>query len=129
MTDLAKIWSKFAAKDLKSAKLLFKGKAYENGILHCHQALEKQMKGVIVSQGGTMRKTHDLPALLNDTGLQFPEEVLRFVQDLNAYYQPSRYPDTALDTPLVFNRKTADRFMKLTETTIKWLRYHNKQEK
>ena len=44
-------------------------------------------------------------------------------------YNQKGTPDTALDTPLVFNRKTADRFMKLTETTIKWLRYHNKQEK
>lgn len=127
--DLIKAWSKFSAKDLKSAKILFQGKAYDTGIWHCHQALEKQLKSVMVNQGKPIHKTHDLPALLNDTGLKFPDEILRFTEDLNAYYQPSRYPDTALTNPLVFNRKTADKFIKLTETTIKWLRYHNKQEK
>ena len=127
--DFAKIWFEFGNNDLATAKILFKNKAYETTILHCHQALEKHLKGGIVAQGGEVKKTHDLPALLQATGLEFPSSLLTAIEDLNAYYQPSRYPDTAMVSSLRFDRKTAATFLKTTEAVIKWLHYHNKPNK
>lgn len=109
--------------DLHNAEILFKNKSYEGAIWHCHQSMEKYLKGALSSGGKIVRKTHDLPALLTDTDFHFPREILDFTQELNAYYQPSRYPDTALINPLSYDRKTASRFLKLTNSTIKWLQY------
>lgn len=129
MMEIVQKWFEFAEDDLKNAEILFKNKAYQGCIWHCHQALEKYLKGVLVKLGKSIRKTHDLPALLNDTDLSFPKDILKFIQELNAYYQPSRYPDTALVNPLTYNRATADKMLKLTKTLIKWLQFQTKQNK
>ncbi|MDP3697490.1 MAG: HEPN domain-containing protein [Candidatus Taylorbacteria bacterium] len=126
MKEITKKWFEFAESDLKNAEILFKNKSYEGCIWHCHQALEKYMKGVLVEIGKPIRKTHDLPSLLNDTNPDFPKDILEFVQELNAYYQPSRYPDTALVNPLSYNRATANKLLKLTKTLIKWLQFQTK---
>ena len=129
MKEITKKWFEFADKDLKNAKILFKNKSYEGCIWHCHQALEKYLKGTIVESEKLLRKTHDLATLLKDTGLNFPKNILQFSEELNAYYQPSRYPDTALINPLSYKRPTADKFLKLTEITIKWLKFQLRQKK
>ena len=129
MNNLSKKWFEFARMDFHNAEILFRGRSYEGAIWHCHQSMEKYLKGTLSSIGKTVRKTHDLPALLTDSVLHFPKEILDFVQELNAYYQPSRYPDTALINRLSYDRKTASRFLKLTKSTIQWLQYqlnHNK---
>ncbi len=129
MNNLSKKWFEFARMDFHNAEILFKNRSYEGTIWHCHQSMEKYLKGTLSSIGKTVRKTHDLPALLTDSAFHFPKEILDFVQELNAYYQPSRYPDTALINPLSYDRKTASRFLKLTKSTIRWLQYqlnHNK---
>lgn len=129
MKKLTQKWFEFARKDLRDAKILFKNKSYQGCIWHCHQALEKYLKGAILQLGKSVRKTHDLPTLLKDTRIKFSKNILNFVQELNAYYQPSRYPDTALVTKLSYSRKVANRLLKLTETTIRWLELQLKQKK
>lgn len=126
---IVKKWFDFANRDLQNAEILFKNKSYEGCVLNCHQALEKYLKGVILEMNKSIRKTHDLPTLLNDTGFNFPKEILDFVQELNAYYQPSRYPDTALIDSLSYKRLTVSNFLKLSKTTIQWLQFQTKQKK
>lgn len=126
MEEITKKWFEFAESDFKNAEILFKNKSYEGCIWHCHQALEKYMKGLLIALGRSVRKTHDLPSLLNDLNLNFPKDILEFIQELNAYYQPSRYPDTALVNPLSYNRATAVKLLKLTKTVIKWIKFQNK---
>src|SRR3989338_8730839 len=121
MINASQHWFEFAENDLRDAEILFKNKSYQGCIWHCHQAIEKHLKGTIASQERPIRKTHDLPALLKDSGLKLPKSILNFAEELNAYYQPARYPDTALDSPLAYKRTSANKFLKLTKETIKWL--------
>ena len=123
MKKITQKWFEFAGNDLRNAEILFKNKSYEGAIWHCHQAVEKYLKGVLIEIDKLVSKTHDLPSLLVEVGFGAPKEILNFIQDLNAYYQPSRYPDTALLNPLSYDRKTANNFLKLTKIIIKWLRY------
>lgn len=129
MSEIVDKWFEFGDNDLKNAEILFENKAYEGSIWHCHQALEKYFKGVIVKLDKSVRRTHDLPTLLNDTGFDFPSDILDFTHELNAYYQPSRYPDTALLNKLSYERATANRFLKMTKTIIKWLKFQIQQKK
>lgn len=63
---LAKEWILKSRNDLKSAEILFK----ENGptdslCFHCHQAVEKILKGFLVFNRREFPKVHDLIHLLN----------------------------------------------------------------
>ncbi len=129
MNNLSKKWFEFSRNDLRNAEILFKNRAYEGAIWHCHQSVEKYIKGALSSIGKAVRKTHDLPALLSDSAFRFPKEILDFVQELNAYYQPSRYPDTALINPLSYDRKTVSRLLKLTKSMIQWLQHQLNRNK
>lgn len=129
MTNASEHWFEFAKNDLRDAKILFKNKSYQGAIWHCHQALEKHLKGTLSQRLLKIRKTHDIPTLLKDTGLKFPKSILNFAEELNGYYQPARYPDTALDSPLSYKRISADKLLKLTKETIKWLNFHNHKPK
>ena len=127
--DPVKEWFKYAASDFQAAETLFRAKLYQQSIWNCHQALEKHLKGILVAQGKVVRKTHDLLTLRNDTGLAVPEEIQFFLHDVNAYYQPSRYPDAALVSHLAYTRSKTRQLLRLTELTIKWIRFHSKQKK
>lgn len=119
-TEAVQKWLVFAKANHKDAQILFRGKSYQGAILSCHQALEKYLKAVAVSRGLRVQKSHDLPSLLKATGLIAPDNIVTFLAELNAYYNPARYPDAMPGPPLLFTRKTAAVFLKLTKITILW---------
>lgn len=122
-------WLDFAKEDLKTAEILFNSKSYKNCIYHCHQAIEKFLKANIIARGKRFRKTHDLPDLLKESEVKYTKEILEFIHELNSYYNPVRYPDTVLASPLKYDRKTAQRLLKLTKNISKWLLFHLNQKK
>lgn len=86
MKKVTKKWVEFAKQDLKDAEILFKYKRYLGCIYHCHQAIEKFLKAVMVEEGKTFPKTHDLLDLLKQSGVKYTKEILKFIQELNPYY-------------------------------------------
>lgn len=129
MKKITKKWFEYAAADFKAAKILFQKGVYEQGIYHCHQSLEKYLKALVVEKGVFLRKTHDLVALTQDAKSNLPQELKDFISEINPYYQPARYPDTSILLKIRYTKTTAKKFLKLTETTIKWLLFQFKQEK
>jgi|SRR3989338_5446778 len=121
-TQSVKKWLKFADASHKDAQILFRGKAYQGAILSCHQALEKYLKATAVAKDTRVLKTHDLPSLAKATGLKTPAEITDFLAELNAYYNPTRYPDAVPGPALKFNRQTAAQFLKISKVTIAWLK-------
>lgn len=81
--------------------------------------MEKYLKAAILEKDKIFPKIHDLPELLQITNLQFSEDIREFIQELDSYYNPSRYPDVAPD--YTYDRTTAKRFLKLTKKIIKWI--------
>lgn len=129
MKKITKKWVEFAKEDLKAAEILFSSKSYRNCIYHCHQAIEKLLKAMIIEKGKHFRKTHDLPDLLKKSEAKYTKEILQFIQELNPYYNPIRYPDTALAPPLNYNRKTTQKLFKSTKDMSKWLLFQINQKK
>lgn len=120
-------WLEFAKRDLKDAEILFKSKRYFGSVYHCHQAIEKSLKAILVEREKEIPKTHDLLDLLNQTELSYPKEILEFLQKLNPYYTPIRYPDVPEAASLELRYQIAKEILKLTQETIKWLKSHLNQ--
>lgn len=93
---LAKEWIDRAFSDLKYA---YAGEK-ETGQHHvtcylCHQAVEKNLKGLIVLEGGTPKKTHHLGLLVSEVAKHYPAflDLRQNIRKLDKFYIPARYPD------------------------------------
>ncbi len=120
--ELIKEWVKFAENDLKDAEILFDQKSYQNSSWHCHQAIEKILKAIILKQEKRIRKIHDLIELLRETGIKLPEELQSFLEELNLYYLPPRYPDFAEQMKGIYRSKNIKKVLKLTKPLFQWLK-------
>lgn len=97
MDVITKKWFDYAKADLEAAEILMKHPksswSYQLAVLHCHQAIEKLLKTVIVSKGKEVYKIHDIVKLAETSKLELPPESQEYLKELNVHYQPSRYPD------------------------------------
>jgi len=126
MKEITKKWLKFAKGDLEGAEILLdsaKGDySYLLAIYHCHQAIEKILKAVIVEKGKEIKKIHDLIVLLGDSELDLPREFQEYIDKLNPYYQPTRYPDIPYKGPtLKYNQEVAQGHLEKTKEIFSWI--------
>lgn len=122
MKKITQKWLEFAKKDIKDAEILFKGRSYEASIWHCHQACEKTLKAIIVEKNIRLRKTHDLVGLSEDAKINLPKNISEFIDNLNPYYNPIRYPDVFLESKLAYSRPIAQTILKITKEVSKWIK-------
>ena len=87
-------WVRLAAKDLKRAEHLLDFDDPEGAGYHLQQAVEKYLKGFLLSRGWKLKRIHDLEVLLNDA-LKYEgamEEYRNLCQNVSGYYIIDRYP-------------------------------------
>lgn len=120
MKEMTKEWLKFGQSDLEDAEVLFKNKSYKNSVLHCHQAVEKILKSIIVQKGFLLIRTHDLISLVYKAKLELPKDVVSFIEELNPHYLPAKYPDITFK--FNYNRTKVQKIIKNTEEVFKWLK-------
>ncbi len=92
-------WFRVAEKDLKRVeRALASGEPdIELAAFYLQQSVEKLLKGFLLSKGWTLRRIHDLEALLDDAKAHDPDlEKLRpLLQTITKYYLVERYPLSA----------------------------------
>lgn len=128
MRKITKKWLEFAKQDLKDAEILFNQKSYRGASWHCHQAIEKILKAISVEREKRPRKIHDLIELLKETKLKLPENLMSFLEELNLYYLPPRYPDLYEQMKKIYHPKNIQRVFKLTQNLFKWLKNYLNQK-
>lgn len=89
-------WLKLAGQDLEAAFLLLRSGLHGCSLYHCHQAVEKALKGFLSSQGCEPSKTHDLHELLasckvHNNGFKRFKDVIRVIEP---YANKTRYPES-----------------------------------
>ena len=87
-------WLKKAAEDLARVTRRLDEGDVDDAAFHLQQALEKYLKGFLLLQGWTLKKIHDLEALLDDA-LTYDHQLEDFrplVQQVTGYYLIERYP-------------------------------------
>lgn len=135
--EAAKRWLDFAETDLNSAEILFSsrsGKAdkrrFRLVIWLCHQSIEKILKGIITMQDKFIVPIHDIVKLSQDAGVSLTNEQTEFIDKLNAYYIPPRYPDLRYNKPLPrFTQEAAARYLTETKELFKCLKKFITQKK
>lgn len=87
-------WIEKAERDLRRVARRLKEGDTEDAAFHLQQALEKFLKGFLLSTGWKLKKIHDLEALLDDAVRLVPElETYRALcQQVTGYYLAERYP-------------------------------------
>lgn len=89
-----KDWFRIAEKDFKRAQQLLKLEDPEGAAYNLQQAVEKYVKGFLLSKGWRLKHIHDLEVLLNDA-LRYEaglEEFREICQKITDYYLLNRYP-------------------------------------
>lgn len=80
--------------DLRRVDILLENNDPEGAAFHLQQALEKYLKGYLISKGWKLQKTHDLEDLL-DYAVDFNkgfEGLRELCQEVTEYYMEERYP-------------------------------------
>ena len=87
-------WLNKAAGDLKRVKARLEEGDIEDAAFHLQQAIEKALKGFLLSRGWKLKKIHDLEALLDDAVRYdtFLERYRHLMQQVTGYYLTERYP-------------------------------------
>lgn len=128
MNEITKRWLDFAEQDLKDAQILFDKKSYRSCSWHCHQAIEKVLKAIIIQKDKRPSKIHDLVELLRKTNIKLPESLQTFLEELNLHYLPPRYPDVYQQMKRIYQPKNIQKVLKLTKTLFLWLRNYLNQK-
>ncbi len=89
-----KEWFRIAAKDLQRAARRLAERDTDDAAFHLQQAIEKYLKGYLLSHGWTLRRIHDVEALLSDA-VRYDARLERYralCQQVAGYYIIERYP-------------------------------------
>jgi len=113
-SKLAKEWIIKAQNDLETAKILHREKGPTDSLcFHCQQAIEKLLKGFLVSENIHFEKIHHLWTLAKQCSTK-NKSFLKLEEDfktLDAYYIESRYPSEVV----VYSREEAKKVLKITQ--------------
>jgi len=92
---IVKEWFERGKHDLEVAKITFShGNYYDVVMFLLQQAVEKYLKGFLISRGWKLKKIHDIFILLSEA-VKFNESLsifLDFSKKLTSFYYESRYP-------------------------------------
>lgn len=126
--QILKTWMLFAKSDLDAAKRLFNSPrpnrwTYLLTLWHCHQAIEKMLKMIMLEKGKELIKTHDLPRLLKLSEIDnTSEKYVNLIYNLNNFYLRPRYPDMVYSSFPNLDRKSTKKYLESTNELFLWLK-------
>ena len=114
-------WLDFAEMDFKTAKYLYDNmypKPLEIICYHCQQSIEKLLKGILLSKGVALTKTHDLGLLAERLRniVDFDEKYLDMCDNLTPYGVKIRYPQE-----LFVDENNVSKALEETQELYDWL--------
>ena len=87
-------WVRYAETDLEAAALALEHNLLRISLFHSHEAVEKVLKAIWVeTRNEESEKTHNLPYLANELGIELSETQKEFLRKLYWELIPSRYPE------------------------------------
>ena len=87
-------WFRIAAKDLQRVAKRLAERDTDDAAFRLQQAIEKSLKGYLLSRGWKLRRIHDVEALLSDA-VRYDRGLERYrtlCQHVAGYYIIERYP-------------------------------------
>ena len=87
-------WFLIAAKDLERVTKRLQERDVDDAAFRLQQAIEKYLKGYLLSQGWQLKRTHDVEVLL-DAAVRYERGLERYrplCRQVTGYYLVERYP-------------------------------------
>jgi HEPN domain-containing protein len=118
-----KYWVTVSENDIPVMEHLFDSGDYSYSLFIGHLVLEKILKAHFVkNREESPPRTHDLFKLANLTSIEFSEEQLKFLINVNAFNIEARYPEEKLNFYNLCTKEFAfDNICKIKELFL-WLR-------
>jgi HEPN domain-containing protein len=89
----------------------------------CHLAVEKALKGLYFERRNQFPpKSHSLVYLLNEVGVNLPENLGRFVVRLSEASIPTRYPENLSNVQKEFTERIVKDILASGKEVILWIR-------
>ena len=106
---------------MQGAEILFEHDA-DNGIIcfHCQQAIEKSLKGYLISVTGVLQDGHSLVKLCKNAATQNSlfSGLLKDMAFVSTYYIETRYP---AEDPLLVSKEDAAECMAILKKVIRMI--------
>lgn len=117
-------WVDTAKKDWRAVQNMYQSKDYLHALFFAHLVLEKLCKALWVKNnaGNTPPKIHNLVKLLNESGVQYSDEQLDFINIMNTFQLEGRYPDYTQRLYKTYKSKNTGEILKHVKQFIQWLR-------
>ena len=128
-SEIAQKWMEYVDADLELAEKLFEqphsDRSWQIIVFHCHEAVEKALKAVLVYQGKEVKKIHNLWRLYTLLGVSMSDDILDYLKELDPHYPIPRYPDLpSLGPSFTYSREIAGYHVSNTRKTILWIKEH-----
>lgn len=116
------IWYQKSDNDLSTAILLLKEGGFSDTICYfAHQAVEKRLKGYLMSKDKNPKQIHSLIVLAKEVSKSMPQinEYAEEISALSDYYIPTRYP---VDPPVEYLKSDAKDAIEKATTVLNFLK-------
>lgn len=117
----AKDWFDGALVDLEEARSALVNSRVNWALFAAHQSIEKALKAAfIILKRDRPPRTHDLVRLINELGIELPEDLRVGISELSPYYVIARYPNAGLERPWEhIDKELARRLLAMAEEVVK----------
>lgn len=122
MKEITKKWIEISDKDLNIAQDIFKLRYWGHTVMMSHQSIEKAIKANLAEQDKHIPRIHDLAKLTKLTGIDFSDNQLQFIEEINPHYQLNRYLDISYNDKFRYNKESAGRFLSNAKELQRWLK-------
>ena len=90
--EIYNYWVAGAKDSCDTAKFLFDGGRFMHALFFCHLTIEKMLKAIVVKKTGEHAPyDHNLAALLTLSGLDFSQEQINSINEINTFNISGRY--------------------------------------
>ena len=120
--DQPKCWMRQAEGDLVIARGGLEGMLPEHRLFHAQQAVEKALKGVMVSRGLLYPRTHNITVLidlLREGGVAVPDDAEN-AKDFTRFESQTRYPVDFAVPPLKVTQEYCNITAEVAAAVVEW---------
>lgn len=120
---LPKEWFKQAKYDIETAEAMFKMGRYIYTVFMCHLSLEKALKGLYTQELNNIPpKIHNLVYLIEKIKFSLPNNLKKFITELNRVSIPTRYPEELKLLLKEYNKQNVIDILENTMEVLKCLK-------
>ena len=115
----SELWRRQAERDVESAEKNISIQEYALTAFLCQQAVEKDLKALLIQKEGQLVKTHSVISLAKRVNM--PALLLGKIEKLESVYQRTRYPDVIKKMPAEeFDAQDAQEFLEDAKEVLAW---------